>query len=40
VIEETTLERLSRRVRQVFKDHKTEMLIAGGIGFVIGAVMF
>lgn len=28
------------RLKAVFNEHKTEMLIAAGIGFVIGAMLF
>lgn len=28
------------RLQTVFNEHKTEMLIAGAIGFVIGAMLF
>lgn len=28
------------RLRIVFNDHKTEMLIAAGIGALIGAILF
>jgi len=28
------------RLKSVFNDHKTEMLIAAGIGFVVGALLF
>jgi len=28
------------RLKTVFAEHKTEMLIAAGIGFVVGALFF
>lgn len=28
------------RVRTVFREHKTEMLIAAGLGFAVGALFF
>ena len=31
---------IADRVRTVFEEHKTEMLIAAAAGFAIGAVLF
>jgi len=28
------------RVRAVFREHKTEMLIAAGVGLLVGAIFF
>lgn len=39
MLEDTFIDRLSRRVRAVFTQHKTEMLVMAGIGFIAGAVL-
>lgn len=35
-----TVKAVVKRVKVVFAEHKTEMLIAVGIGVVVGAVLF
>lgn len=37
---QTWLENLADSVKAVFKEHKTEMLVAAGAGFAVGALLF
>lgn len=32
--------RMVERIKTVFNEHKTEMLIAAGAGFLVGAIFF
>ncbi len=37
---QTFLQNLADSIKQVFVEHKTEMLVAVGVGFAVGAVLF